>query len=317
MKLDARELHFRTPSPRPGLSLFLRYLAPTRPLAGPPKAVLYVHGATFPSALSIAHRFDGRSWRDELCDAGCHVWGLDFLGYGSSDRYPEMSEPADRHPPLCATEDASEQIAAAVRFILEHQQVPRVSVIAHSWGSMPATRFAGAHPSWIERLVLFAPIVLRSDSAPAEQMPVPAWRTVTLHDQWTRFTEDVPTDEPQVLSRIHFDEWGERYLDSESTSRSRGPASVQIPTGPYSDVRRIWSGDRRYDPARVRAPVCVLRGEWDRVTSREDACALFEAFAAAPAKRDITLSRGTHLMHLESGRRVLHRESICFLLGED
>ena len=39
-----------------------------------------MHGATFPSALSIAHRFDGRSWRDELCDEGFHVWGFDFHG---------------------------------------------------------------------------------------------------------------------------------------------------------------------------------------------------------------------------------------------
>jgi hypothetical protein len=53
------------------------------------------------------------------------------------------------------------------------------------------------------------------------------------------------------------------------------------------------------------------------VTSREDARALSEAFTGTPLKRDITLSRGTHLMHLESHRRALHRESICFLLGED
>jgi pimeloyl-ACP methyl ester carboxylesterase len=182
---------------------------------------------------------------------------------------------------------------------------------------MPATRFAGAHPGWIERLLLFAPIVLRSGAAPTEQVPLPAWRTVTLHDQWTRFTEDVPGEAPPVLSRIHFDEWGQRYLDSDPTSRTREPASVQIPAGPYSDVRRIWSGDGRYDTALVRAPVCLLRGEWDRVTSREDARALSEAFTGTPLKRDITLSRGTHLMHLESHRRALHRESICFLLGED
>jgi hypothetical protein len=36
--------------------------------------VLYVHGATFLSALSIAHRFDGKSWRDALGKAGCDVW---------------------------------------------------------------------------------------------------------------------------------------------------------------------------------------------------------------------------------------------------
>jgi hypothetical protein len=53
------------------------------------------------------------------------------------------------------------------------------------------------------------------------------------------------------------------------------------------------------------------------VTSRDDTQNLFAALTASAQKRDITLSRGTHLMHLESGRHALHRESICFLAGED
>jgi pimeloyl-ACP methyl ester carboxylesterase len=69
--------------------------------------VLYVHGATFPSGLSIAHRFDGFAWRDALCAAGFDVWGLDFQGFGHSDRYPEMEEVPDAHAALCRTEDAS------------------------------------------------------------------------------------------------------------------------------------------------------------------------------------------------------------------
>jgi pimeloyl-ACP methyl ester carboxylesterase len=92
-KLDPREEHFRIPGPHRGLSLFLRYL-PGRERASLGKTVLYVHGGTFPSALSIAHRFDGHSWRDSLCDAGFDVWGLDFPGFGLSDPYPEMAEPA-------------------------------------------------------------------------------------------------------------------------------------------------------------------------------------------------------------------------------
>ena len=72
-KLDPREQHFRIPGPRQGLSLFLRYLPAVKTEFQPYRAVLYVHGATFPSALSIAHRFDGKSWRDALCEAGFDV----------------------------------------------------------------------------------------------------------------------------------------------------------------------------------------------------------------------------------------------------
>ena len=37
-----------------------------RRLAGPGAPVLYVHGATFPSALSVGWRIDGWSWMDDL-----------------------------------------------------------------------------------------------------------------------------------------------------------------------------------------------------------------------------------------------------------
>jgi hypothetical protein len=77
-KLDPREQHFRIPESS-GLRLFLRYLGPPA-ACSVSRVVLYVHGATFPSALSIAHRFDGYSWRDHLNAAGFHVWGLDFIG---------------------------------------------------------------------------------------------------------------------------------------------------------------------------------------------------------------------------------------------
>jgi hypothetical protein len=77
-QLGAREQHFRIPGPRQGLSLFLRFVPAANPAFHPRRAVLYVHGATFPSALSMAHRFDGKSWRDALGEAGFDVWGWIF-----------------------------------------------------------------------------------------------------------------------------------------------------------------------------------------------------------------------------------------------
>ena len=77
-KLDPREQHYWIEGPRQGMPLFLRYLPPLTRQACQLRPILYVHGATFPSGLSIAHRFDGYSWRDALCEAGFDVWGFDF-----------------------------------------------------------------------------------------------------------------------------------------------------------------------------------------------------------------------------------------------
>ena len=59
------------------------------------------------------------------------------------------------------------------------------------------------------------------------------------------------------------------------------------------------------------------RGEWDALVTDADARWLWDALAHAPAKRDVKIGRGTHLMHLEAARPALWRESVAFLLGDD
>jgi hypothetical protein len=79
---------------------------------------------------------------------------------------------------------------------------------------MPTCRFASTHPTMVDRLVLFAPITRREPRRYEKPPPLLPWRVVTLEDQWEQFVEDVPEHEPPVLSRRHFEDWGERYLTS-------------------------------------------------------------------------------------------------------
>lgn len=315
-KLDAREEHYLIPSPQQGLSLFLRYLPPAPEAARRHAPVVYVHGGTFPSALSIAHRFDGRSWRDALAAASFAVWGLDFHGFGSfSDPYPEMSEAAEHRPPLGRADAASRQLEAAVRFIAAHHRVATVSLVAHSWGTIVVGRFAGSCPELVDRLVFFGPIAERPRRA--ERVRLPGWRLISPKDQWTRFTEDVPEGEAAVLSPRHFAAWGDAYLDADPESRARAPHAVKTPSGAFQDIFDAWAGELAYDPALIRAPVAIIRGEWDGMCRDEDAAWLFRALAASPLKRDVKLGRATHLMHLETGRHALYRETETFLSGEN
>jgi pimeloyl-ACP methyl ester carboxylesterase len=312
-KLDPREEHFRIPSHHPGRMLFLRYLPPA---AESRRVVLYVHGGTFPSALSIAHRFDGRSWRDELCVAGFRVWALDFHGFGRlSDPYPEMERPAEEFPPLGRADDVSRQLEHAIRYICDHHRVGRISIIAHSWGTIVTGRFAGRCPELVDRLVFFGPIAQREPKG--ERVRLPGWRLISLADQWSRFTETVPRGETPVLLRRHFEEWGERYLDVDPESRTRSPAAVKVPSGAFQDIYDAWAGELPYDPGLVRAPVAIIRGEWDGMCSDEDARWLFDALVASPIRRDVKISRATHLMHLEASRYALYREAEAFLLAGD
>jgi pimeloyl-ACP methyl ester carboxylesterase len=312
-KLDPLEEHFRIPH-EDGLMLFLRYLGPAS-AASNSKIVLYIHGATFPSALSIAHRFDGHSWRDELTARGYHVWSLDFLGFGGSDRYHEMSERPESRPALGRAEVSSRQVETAVRFMVEYHKVQRISIIAHSWGTMAASLFALRNPHLVDRLVFFAPIAERSKQSPSQIYP--AWRLVSLQEQRERFIEDVPGGEDSVLSKRHFAEWSPLYLDTDHESRTRSPESVKVPSGPVQEIAEAQAGHLAYDPALIKAPVAIIRGEWDHLVTDADARWLFGALKNSPIKRDVKISRATHLMHLELNRYSLYREAHLFLDGGD
>ena len=312
--LDPRETHHRIPGPHAGLRLFLRHLPPAEGAPAAATPVLYVHGGTCPSALSIAHRLDGSSWRDSLSAAGFHVWGLDFHGFGTlSDPWPAFAEAADAHPPLGRTEDASRQLESAVRYIAARHGGAPVALVAHSWGSLVAGHFAARCPELVARMVFFGPIARREP--PAAPVALPAWRLISVQDQWGRFTADVPAGEAPVLSAAHFAAWAERYLDCDPASRDRTPHAVQVPAGAFQDIFDAWAGTFPYAPARVRAPVAIVRGAWDGMCTDADAAWLRAALCNAAEVTDVVIPRATHLMHLEAGRTALYHATEAFLRG--
>ncbi len=275
-------------------------------------AALYVHGATFPSALSLFFRFDGRSWADALNAAGFDAWGFDFAGYGESERYHAMHRPAAAAPPLGRVDAAERQLATALQAVrrLTNDRQP-VHLIAHSWGTLVALRCAATFVNALASLTLFGPPVQR-DGSP-EPASLPAWRTLTIWEQYRRFIADVPRGEPNVLLDRHIDAWARAYLASDPASAAREPPAVQVPTGPMADIAALWAGDPLVDASRVRTPTLLVRGEWDSVCDDRDAARLLRSMAGAPT-RDRVLAKGTHLMHLETGRIELHHAVNEFLL---
>jgi pimeloyl-ACP methyl ester carboxylesterase len=167
----------------------------------------------------------------------------------------------------------------------------------------------------VERLVFFGPITRRLRGTAPQRLL--GWRLISLKDQWDRFIADVPPGEPAVLAKRHFDEWGEAYLDIDPRSRTRLPHAVKTPNGAFQDIYDAWAGELAYDPALVRAPVSIIRGEWDSMCTQDDAKWLFDALKSSPIRRIVTISRGTHLLHLEESRYALYRETEAFLAGND
>lgn len=306
----------RVSTPFHGLSVAVRHQPPQGHAFREPRAVLYVHGATFASALSVFHRFDGLSWADTLVQAGFHVYGFDQLGFGDSDRYAEMSQPADANDSAGRADCVARQIHSVVQHIRGELGIARVNLLAHSWGTTAAALYTCQHPGNVERLALFAPITARPGVEAAQPRP-PAWHLVTGDAQWKRFTATVPAGAAPVLPREWFDPWVAAYLASDPEAALRDPPAVKVPYGPVADAEAACAGILPYDPAQVTAPTLIVRGEWDHWPTDTDAQWLFRSLANAADKRDVKIARGTHVMHLEASRMALYRETEAFLLGDD
>lgn len=291
-----------------GPSIALQRQPPT--LGAARADVVYVHGSTFGADLSIYFPFDGRSWADELADAGFAVWGFDFVGYGGSARYP-----ADAQRPPGDIDDAMRDLRRVVCAARERNGDRPVVLLAHSRGGVVAARFASERPADVLALALFAPVVTRNAAGPAAGAPAarPTHFPLSAWAQYRRFVQDVPRGEPQVLGEDHMEAWGAAFLASDPTSTSRRPASVMTPAGPLADLDRLWAGEALYDAARITAPTLLVRGAWDASCTDADARHLLAGLTAARAVADVTVPRATHLMHLEQQRHVLHAQVTRFL----
>lgn len=286
-----------------------------RHMAAPGDPVVYVHGATFPSALSVAYRFDGHSWMDDLQGRGFDAWAFDFAGFGGSDRPPAFASATPEGPPAGRAPEAVRQLARVVEHVRGRTGRSRVSLVAHSWGTIVAGCHAARDPEAIARLVLFGPIAERRMAGLPDPASVGSWRLVSVAEQLARFVEDVPAGHPPVLLEPGLERWGPAYLATDPDGRSRRPEpSVKVPSGPRADILAAWSGALAYDPSRIVAPTLIVRGEWDSLSTDADAGWLLDRLGAADV-RDAKLPRGTHLMHLERSRDRLFEETARFLAG--
>ncbi len=277
---------------------------------GPP--VLYVHGATFPAALSVGYRFgEALSWEDALQADGFDVWSFDFAGFGGSQRLA-----ATAALPQSRAREACGQIARVVNHIAEVRPDARVSIIAHSWGSIAAGCYLAAQKHDVEKLVFFGPIAQRQGPRRCEPDTLPPLRRITVAAQLQRFLKDVPDGEAQVLAEPVLTQWGAAYLASDPNAMTYDPPAVEVPGGPAADIVAAWQGELAYDPIRIAVPTLLVRGAWDSLCTDKDAKLLLDGISSN-VKHDVVIPKATHLMHLESGRFDLWKITAAFLKGAD
>ena len=307
--------HFMVDAADPGIKLYVRNKRPEEMKQfASEKTLLFVHGATSPAEATFDLALEGLSWMDYIARHGWDVYLVDVRGYGGSTRPPEMDQPAANNPPVATTDVAVKDVSSAIDFILRRRNVPKLSLMGWSWGTVIMGAYAADHPDKVDRLVLYAPSSVRSSPAPqAASRPLGAY----VETQMARTRERVQAGAPEekkneLMPASWFEAWSAAVLATDPLGSKQQPPVLRSPAGWAHDARTYWdAGKPYYDPARIKAPTLLVVAEWDyRVP---DAQALFQKLPNGSDKRLVQIGEGTHAVMLEKNRMQLFQEVQFFL----
>ncbi|MGD8827970.1 MAG: alpha/beta hydrolase [Gammaproteobacteria bacterium] len=275
--------------------------------------VLFLHGATFPSALATGFEFSpGDSWADCMADRQCRVAELDFPGFGDAEDPPGLSADAAAQEPIGRAGQAAEFVISTLDWLRSERGVTRVHLVAHSWGTVAAGVVAADRPGSLVSLTLFGPIVPAGAAAGADRHA--GWYGLSAEERYQqlRYLPILGPNADLLEGAVH-----SRWRSAFAGSRPGGSADLhmplRIPGGPAADIAAVRAGRLPYDPAAVRAPLFVVYGNHDNLVDDRQAAAFAERFPASPLKWRLRIDPGTHVMHLERQRQSLYLSTLAFI----
>ena len=254
------------------------------------RTVLLLHGRNFPSSY----------WEPTikaLTGAGYRVVVPDQVGFGKS------SKPS--------TALSFDMLARHTAALLDHLQLDRVDIVAHSMGGMLAVRFARSYPDRVGRIVLEAPIGLedyRIFVPPVETERIMADEDKLTPDAYrrqlvTNYSLTLPPDAitPFIESRMRikdsaeYPRWLRAFVNSYQMIWSQ-PVLNEIPLL-KQPVLFVMGGNDHNAPGRAYAPMEVRAKMGDNAK-------LARELAARMANAKIEVFEGIgHVVHLEATAR--------------
>ncbi|MCK0192725.1 alpha/beta hydrolase [Arenibacter sp. F20364] len=277
------------------------------------EAVLFIHGASFPSELASGFKMNGLSWMDNLANTGYDVFSLDFLGYGKSDRYDYMLDEIKKNKQIkSGGEEVVQDIDIAVNYILKELNITKVHLIGHSWGATVSGHYATLFPEKVNKLILFAPFIQRNGSTDWHRTEE-LYKDLPPSERVEQFISQIPKGQDLTFAPEVLGEWKNIWLESDSTSKTRSPFSIRYPRAWEIDLYNCWNGNCFFNASKIKNSTLLIRGEWDAAFSFEDAERLFAELENTPSKRYVVIDKSTHVLHLEKNRFALYNEVILFL----
>lgn len=291
------------------------------------KAVLFVHGATYPS-LSFDLPVAGYNWMEYVAERGWAAYALDVRGYGKSSRPRAMAFPAGENGPVMRAESAIIDIMDAVDFIRRRTGLAKVSLVGWSWGTVTAGMFTTRHQNVVDKLVLYAPVygLYLPERLKRFQLADPndetrfnpaigAYRAVNAEGIRSRWeSQIVPDDKAEWREEIVAKTWVDALIASDPGSGFSDPPAMRAPNGVLVDVFEIFSGRPVFDAAEITRPTLVIRGADDPTATDADAQGLTERIGAQ-TKAYVIVEGGSHFISLERKAPDLMEQVQAFLDG--
>jgi pimeloyl-ACP methyl ester carboxylesterase len=254
-----------------------------------------VHGSSI-SGRSTFDLFvpdkDEYSMMNHFAQQGFDVWTMDFEGYGRSSRTSGNSNIAE----------GVKDLKAATDLVIRETGQTQLHFFGESSGGLRAGAFAMAYPERVGRLVLAAFTYTGQGS------PTLADRAKQL--EFYRANNRRPRDRDMVRSIFTRDKVGTADTAvAEALADAELKFGDSVPTGTYLDMTANLPV---VDPLKVRAPVLLVRGEYDGIATEED---LISFFTKLPnGDRQLTVLGGmAHSVVLGYNRDQLWQVTRSFL----
>ena len=212
---------------------------------------------------------------------------------------------------------AVKDIGAVVDFVRKRRGIPRVNLIGWSWGTATMAAYTTQNNDKVERLVLYAPIWIRTTASLVQSGPgpLPAYRSVRRDQALGRWLTGVPEDKKATLIPAGwFDAWADATFATDPEGAKQNPPVLRAPNGVLADSAEYFSaGKTTWDAAQIKVPTLLVHGEWDRDTPPYMAQTLFPLLVNSPGKRYVALAEGTHTIIMEKNRLKLFEAVQAFL----
>jgi pimeloyl-ACP methyl ester carboxylesterase len=194
---------------------------------------------------------------DWFARRGFATWCVDMEGYGRSDK---------NRPINADIANGADDCAAAAEYIQRTRDAGPLLVYGISSGALRAALFAERHPERVKRLALDA-FVWTGEGSPTladRRKRLPEFRAKNRRPIDRAFVRSIfERDHPGTADEATINAFADAILSLDDS----------VPTGTYVDM---CANLPVVDPAKIKCPTIVMRGEYDGIAAVPDLLAFFD-----------------------------------------